>query len=85
VRRSPAQIAETDPLDAEDIALARLHAQLRRTEARAAPPRAAAALSRTTVRLPSAMLQHLREQARREKCTLAEVLRAALEAYLRRR
>jgi hypothetical protein len=31
------------------------------------------------------MLQHLREQARREKCTLAEVLRAALEAYLRRR
>jgi hypothetical protein len=83
--RRSTQLAETDPLDAEDIALARLNAQLRKTEARPAPsPRVADALSRTTVRLPGEMLQRLRAQARREKRTLAEVVRAALDGYLKR-
>jgi hypothetical protein len=78
------QIAETDPLDAEDIALARLQVQLRETEG-VPPPgrRPAATLSRTTVRLPIEMLQRLRERAHREKLTLSEVIEAALERHLK--
>ncbi len=81
---SRVQIAETDPLDAEDIALARLQVQLRETEG--VPPRgprAPGTLSRTTVRLPTEMLQRLRERAHREKLTLSEVIEAALERHLK--
>ncbi len=82
-KASRVQIAETDPLDAEDIALARLQVQLRETEGVPPPRRPPASLSRTTVRLPTEMLQRLRERAKREKLTLSEVIEAALERHLR--
>lgn len=75
-------IEETDPLDAEDIALARLQAELRKTEAMPAPPRAAAR-GRTTIRLPDAMLERLRARARRDHTTLSQVIEAALERHLK--
>jgi hypothetical protein len=78
------QFAETDPLDAEDIALARLQAQVRKTEGVPLPGRrSAATLSRTTVRIPTALLQRLRERARREKLTLSAVIEAAIERHLK--
>jgi len=73
-------------LDAEDIALARLQAHLRRTEAihSAARP-AATAPRRTTVRLPVVLLARLREQAKRDGVTASEVVEQALERFLRSR
>lgn len=72
------------PLDAEDIAMARLQAHLRKTEAIRVPSRRPSArLSRTTLRLPREMLRHVRERARREGATLSEVVEVALERYLR--
>jgi hypothetical protein len=75
-------IHETDPLDAEDIALARLQAELRKTEAVPAPPRVPAR-GRTTVRLPQPLLARLRARARRDRTSLSRVIEAALERHLR--
>lgn len=72
------------PLDAEDIAMARLQAHLRKAEAIRAPGRRRdALLSRTTLRLPREILQRVRERARREQVSMSEVVEAALERYLR--
>ena len=72
------------PLDAEDIAMARLQAHLRKAEAIRAPGRRRdIPLSRTTLRLPREMLQHVRDRARREGSTVSEVVEVALERYLR--
>ena len=72
------------PLDAEDIAMARLQAHLRKAEAIRVPSRRPSArLSRTTLRLPREMLRHVRERARREGATISEVVEVALERYLR--
>jgi len=72
------------PLDAEDIAMARLQAHLRKTEAIRAPSRGPSArLSHTTLRLPRDMLRHVRERARREGATISEVVEVALKRYLR--
>lgn len=72
------------PLDAEDIAMARLQAHLRKAEAIRAPGRRRGTpLSRTTLRLPREMLQHVRDRARREGSTVSEVVEVALERYLR--
>jgi hypothetical protein len=81
-RARPPRIQETDPLDAEDIALARLQAELRKREAVPAPPRAAGR-GRTTIRLPHAMLARLRARARRDRTTLSQVVEAALERHLK--
>jgi hypothetical protein len=71
------------PLDAEDIAMARLQAHLRKTEAIRAPSRGVATLSRTTVRLPREMLQQVRNRARREGVTVSDIVEVALKRYLR--
>jgi len=72
------------PLDAEDIAMARLQAHLRKAEAIRAPIRPGGTpLSRTTLRLPREMLQQVRDQARREGTSVSEVVEVALERYLR--
>jgi 3-dehydroquinate synthase class II len=72
------------PLDAEDIAMARLQAHLRKAEAIRAPIRSGGTpLSRTTLRLPREMLQQVRDQARREGTSVSEVVEVALERYLR--
>jgi predicted HicB family RNase H-like nuclease len=70
-------------VDAEDIAMARLQAHLRKAEAIRAPGRRNALLSRTTLRLPREILQRIRERARREQVSISEVVEAALEQYLR--
>jgi hypothetical protein len=81
-RRRPA--SPVVPLDAEDIAMARLQAQLRRTEAIRAPGgRGASALSRTTLRLPREMLRKVRDRARQEGTTISQVMEMALERYLK--
>lgn len=73
-------------LDAEDIALARLQAHLRRTETiHAAVPSAAPASRRTTVRLPAALLDRLRERAKRDGVTPSKIVELALERLLRPR
>ena len=72
--------------DAEDIALARLQAHLRRAESLHAPPRpAVSSLRRTTVRLPAALLDRLRDRARRDGMTASEVVELAVERFLRSR
>ena len=72
------------PLDAEDIAMARLQAHLRRTEAIRAPgSRRAPALTRTTLRLPQEMLRKVRDRARQEGATISQLVEMALERYLR--
>jgi len=64
--------------------MARLQANLRRAEAIRAPNRGGGIpLSRTTLRLPREMLQHVRDRARRQGVTVSEVMEAALERYLR--
>ena len=68
-------------LDAEDIAMARLQAQLRRTETIQLPARAAAP-ARTWVRLPGEMLQRLRDRARHTGMSLSDMVEAALARYL---
>ncbi len=70
------------PLDAEDIAMARLQAKLRKAEAIPVPDRDAR-LSRTILRLPGEMLKRLRERARRERTSISAIVRASLERYLR--
>jgi len=71
------------PLDAEDIAMARLQAHLRKAEAIRAPKgRGGVPLARTTVRLSSETLQQLRDRARRDGATISEVVEVALERYL---
>jgi len=71
-------------LDAEDIAMDRLQADLRRSETIQAPARSRAmTLARTTVRLPDEMLQRLRVRARRAGLSVSEVVEAALARYLK--
>jgi hypothetical protein len=73
------------PVDAEDIALARLQAHLREREGIQATrrPEDRAARRRTSVGLPSTLLDKARQRASRDDVTLSEVVRAALEHYLR--
>ena len=73
-------------LDAEDIAMARLQAQVRRTETIQAPTRADAARPRrTTVQLPDALVTRLRDRARRDSTSASTVVERALERFLRPR
>ncbi len=75
------------PVDAEDIAMARLQAQVRRTETiqasrlKANQPR----WRRTTVQLPPQLLERTRDRAVRDALSVSEVIRAALERYLKAR
>ena len=72
------------PLDAEDVAMDRLQAHLRRTEAIRTPGRRGLqALTRTTLRLPQEMLRKIRDRARCEGATISQVVEMALERYLR--
>lgn len=72
------------PLDAEDIAMARLQAHLRRTEAIRTPAiRGVPALTRTTLRLPHEILRKVRNRARQEGATISQLVELALERYLR--
>ena len=83
---SPVRVPRTAvaPFDAEDIALARLQAHLRKTEAIRTPSRQRiAALARTTVQLPRGMLQQVRDRARRQGATVSNLVEKALERYLR--
>ena len=71
-------------LDAEDIAMARLQAQLRRTETIQMPARSRAAEpARTWVRLPGEVLQRLRDRARHSGMSLSDIVEAALVRYLK--
>jgi hypothetical protein len=72
-------------LDAEDIALARLQAHLRKAETIQTAARPAASPRRTTVRLPAPLLDRLRERATRDGTTASEVVAQALERFLRSR
>ena len=73
-------------LDAEDIAMARLQASLRRAETIQAAPRVAAPhLGRTTIRLPADLLKRGRDLAERESATFSEIVARALERFLRSR
>jgi predicted DNA binding CopG/RHH family protein len=64
--------------------MARLQAQLRRTEAIQAPRRAAdASVVRTTVRLPRKLLEQVKGHARREGVNPSDVVEIALERYFR--
>jgi hypothetical protein len=73
-------------LDAEDIAMARLQAQVRRTETIQVPTRADTSRPRrTTVQLPDALLTRLRDRARRDGTTASTVVERALERFLRPR
>lgn len=73
-------------LDAEDIAMARLQAQLRRAETIHAPAYPTASRPRrTTVQLPDALLARLRDRARRDGATASAIVERALERFLRSR
>jgi predicted DNA binding CopG/RHH family protein len=73
-------------LDAEDIALARLQAHLRKAEAIQAPTSPAASTDRrTTVRLPDPLLTRLRERARLDGVTASQIVARALDRFLRLR
>ncbi len=64
--------------------MARLQAHLRKTEAIQIPLQTGVTpLTRTTVRLPPQMLQHVRDRARREGATISKIVEVALERYLR--
>jgi predicted DNA-binding ribbon-helix-helix protein len=66
--------------------MARLQAHLRRTESLHAPARPVVSnLRRTTVRLPAALLDRLRDRARRDSMTVSEVVELAVERFLRSR
>lgn len=87
-KREPARPAAREavlPLDAEDIALARLQAQLRRRETIQPPAGGGGetAVGRTSLRLPEPILRLARERARRQRVTLSAVVQAALDHYLR--
>jgi ribbon-helix-helix CopG family protein len=83
--RSPGRLRNAVlPLDAEDIAMARLQAHLRNSETIQLPTRSrAAALSRTWVRLPEAMLRRVRDRARHSGLSLSDIVEAALTRYLK--
>ena len=71
-------------LDAEDIALAHLQKQLRRSEAIQVSSRpAAAGLARTTLRLSEPLLARAHARAKREGETLSALVARALERFLR--
>jgi hypothetical protein len=73
-------------LDAEDIAMARLQASLRRAETIQAAPRAVVSdLGRATVRLSADLLKRGRDRAERERATFSEIVARALERFLRSR
>ena len=72
------------PIDADDIAMARLQAHLRKAEAIRGPQRPGVTpLTRTTVRLSLEMVQHVRDRARREGTTISKIVEVALARYLR--
>jgi hypothetical protein len=68
-------------LDAEDIALARLQAQLRRKET-LTPPRGGA-LARAMIRLPTGLLAKAKRRAQQDGVPLSEIVQRALEKFLR--
>ena len=69
-------------LDAEDIALARLQAQLRRKETMAqAHP--GVAVGRAMIRLPSGLLARTKRRAQQEGVPVSEIVQRALETFLR--
>ena len=71
-------------MDAEDIAMARLQAHLRRTETIHGPDHfRATTFARTWVRLPREMLQRLRDRARRAGTSVSDIVEAALARYLK--
>lgn len=71
-------------LDAEDIALARLQAHLRKAEAvHPSPGPRKSSRCRTTISLPAEMLRRLRERARREGLRLSQIVEAALAQHLK--
>ena len=72
-------------LDAEDIALARLQAHLRKAEAIQVAKRPVDSVRRTTVRLPVTLLARLRDRAKRDGTTASEVVEKALLRFLRER
>jgi macrodomain Ter protein organizer (MatP/YcbG family) len=75
------------PLDAEDIAMARLQAQLRERET-IQPSRRGAEASparRTSVQLPVSLWEQARDRARRDGRTVSQVVHAALARYLAQR
>ncbi len=73
-------------LDAEDIALARLQAQLRKSEAVRPPATSRKPLrGRMTVSLPTEMLRRLRESARREGRRVSQIVEAAVARHLKLR
>jgi hypothetical protein len=73
-------------LDAEDIAMARLQASLRRAETiQASTPAAASRLGRTTVRLSTDLLNRARDRAARDGSTVSDIVARALERFLRGR
>ena len=75
-------VPDTVPsLDAEDIALARLQAQLRRKETLAQAP--GAAVGRAMVRLPASLLARTKRRAQQEGVALSEIVQRALETFLR--
>jgi predicted DNA binding CopG/RHH family protein len=69
--------------DAEDIALARLQAQLRKSETIQAPPLAPTVSRRVTLRLPGPLVERLRIRARRDGLTLSDLIGKAAERFLR--
>jgi predicted DNA binding CopG/RHH family protein len=72
--------------DAEDIALARLQANLRKAEAIQVPTSPTGSTDRrTTVRLPDPLLARLRERARMDGVTASQIVARALERFLRLR
>jgi hypothetical protein len=74
------------PLDAEDIALARLQAQVRRTETIRTPPSPPVEpLRRRTVPVPPDLVQQTMQRARRDGVSISDVVAAALKRYLRSR
>jgi hypothetical protein len=72
------------PLDAEDIAMARLQVQLRERETIQVSRRGAdsSPSRRTSVELPLALLERARDRARRDGCTVSQVVQVALGRYL---
>ncbi len=81
-RKKPRPVVAT--LDAEDIALARLQAQLRKSEAVHPPSAPRKPLRRRmTISLPAEMLDRLRERARRRGLRPSQVIEAAVAQHLK--
>lgn len=79
-KRRPARPALL-PVDAEDIALARLQADVRQSEEIQATTRH----RQDGAGLPADLLDKARQRARRDRVPLSQVIQAALERYLRTR